>query len=60
MRSHHMVGLSRPGFRTLTAGLLVIAAGLLSICPAGAVTPEEAAAIGVDAYIYGYPWSPWR
>jgi len=55
MRSHRMVGLSRPGFRTLTAGLLVIAAGLLSICPAGAITPEEAAAIGVDAYVYGYP-----
>jgi hypothetical protein len=55
MRSHHTVGLRRPGFRTLTAGLLVIAAGLLSICPAGAITPEEAAAIGVDAYVYGYP-----
>ena len=55
MRSHRTVGMSRPGFRTLTAGLLVIAAGLLSICPAGAITPEEAAAIGVDAYVYGYP-----
>ena len=55
MRSHRTVGMRRPGFRTLTAGLLVIAAGLLSICPAGAITPEEAAAIGVDAYIYGYP-----
>ena len=55
MRSHRMVGLSRPGFRTLTAGLLVIAAGLLPVCPAGAITPEEAAAIGVEAYVFGYP-----
>ena len=55
MRSHRTVGMGRPVFRTLTAGLLVIAAGLLPVCPAGAVTPEEAMAIGVDAYIYGYP-----
>jgi len=47
---------SRGGFKTLTAGLLAVAmAVIISVCPAAAVTPEEAAAIGVDAYIYGYP-----
>ncbi len=46
----------RRGFRSLTAGLLSLATvGMLSVCPAEAITPEEAAAIGVDAYIYGYP-----
>jgi hypothetical protein len=44
------------GSRALTTGLLSLAAmGMLFSCPAAAVTPEEATAIGVDAYIYGYP-----
>lgn len=42
--------------KALVAGLLaVVAVGLLSVSPAAAVTPEETLAIGVDAYIYGYP-----
>jgi hypothetical protein len=44
------------GIRALTAGLLSLSVvGMLSVCPAAAVTSEEATAIGVDAYIYGYP-----
>ena len=40
----------------LVAGLLAaLAVGLLPPSPAAAVTPDEARAIGVDAYIYGYP-----
>jgi hypothetical protein len=35
--------------------MFLAASGMLPVCPAAAVTPEEAAAIGVDAYIYGYP-----
>ena len=47
---------SRCGFKALKAGLLaLVALGLLPVCPAAAVTQEEAMAIGVDAYIYGYP-----
>jgi hypothetical protein len=42
--------------RALAAGLLSLAAvGMLPVCPAAAVTPEEATAIGVDAYVYAYP-----
>jgi hypothetical protein len=42
--------------RVLAAGLLAaLAVGLLPPSPAAAVTPDEARAIGVDAYIYGYP-----
>jgi hypothetical protein len=44
------------GIRALAAGLLTLTAvGMLPVYPAAAVTPEEAAGIGVDAYIYGYP-----
>lgn len=44
------------GFKTLAASLLLIlAAGAYSVRPAEAVTPEEVTAIGLDAYIYGYP-----
>jgi len=47
---------NRCGLKALAAGLLAVAAvGMLPSCPAAAVTQEEAAAIGVDAYIYGYP-----
>ena len=44
------------GFKTFTAGLAaIVALGLLPFSTAAAVTPDEAMAIGVDAYIYGYP-----
>jgi hypothetical protein len=44
------------GRKALAAGLLaLVAVGLLPVIPAAAVTPDEAMAIGVDAYIYGYP-----
>ena len=47
---------ARQRCRTLAAGLLaVLAMGLLPVTPAAALTPDEARAIGVDAYIYGYP-----
>ena len=46
----------RSGFKAFAAGLLsVLAFGLLPVSPAAAVTPEESAAIGVEAYVYGYP-----
>jgi hypothetical protein len=46
----------RHGIRALAAGLLSLSAvGILSVNPAAAVTPEEAATIGVDAYVYAYP-----
>src|SRR5512136_3490300 len=49
---------NRCGLKALAAGLLamvVVVVGMISVCPAAAVTPDEAMAIGVDAYIYGYP-----
>ena len=33
----------------------MVIVGMLSVSPAAAVSQEEAMAIGVDAYIYGYP-----
>jgi hypothetical protein len=42
--------------KAFTAGLLAVAVVvIISVRPATAVTPEDATAIGVDAYIYGYP-----
>ncbi len=47
---------SRSGFKVLTVGLLAVAAMVIvSTGPAAAVSPEEAMAFGVEAYIYGYP-----
>ncbi len=44
------------GVKAISTGLMLVAAvGLFPTHAAAAVTPEEAAAIGVDAYIYGYP-----
>jgi hypothetical protein len=40
----------------IAAGLAVaMLLSILPVCPAGAVTAEEATAIGVDAYVYAYP-----
>jgi hypothetical protein len=48
--------LKRFGFNTIAAGLAAaVLLALLPACPAAAVTQEEAAAIGVDAYVYAYP-----
>jgi hypothetical protein len=47
---------SRYGFKSAAAGLAaMVLVGMLSVSPAAAVSQEEAMAIGVDAYIYGYP-----
>ena len=47
---------TRIGFKALATGLLgVLAFGLLPSLPAAALTPDEATAIGVDAYVYAYP-----
>jgi hypothetical protein len=47
---------SRFGFKSAAAGLAaMVLVGMLSASPAAAVSQEEAMAIGVDAYIYGYP-----
>jgi hypothetical protein len=44
------------GFTAFAAALLALAVpGMLPVGSAVAVTPEEAAAIGVDAYVYAYP-----
>jgi len=46
----------RPGHTSAAAGLVaMVIVGMLSVSPAAAVSQEEAMAIGVDAYIYGYP-----
>jgi hypothetical protein len=47
---------SRYGFKSIAAGLAaMLLVGMLSAGPAAAISPEQAMAIGVDAYIYGYP-----
>jgi len=56
MKSQAKPCLNRCDTKALAAGLLaLVVLGLLPVIPAAAVTPEEAMAIGVDAYIYGYP-----
>jgi hypothetical protein len=46
----------RHGLNAFAAGLAaMLLVGMLSVGPAAAVSQEEAMAIGVDAYIYGYP-----
>ena len=42
------------------AGIICLFAGLLQATSAAAApTAERAHAVGVDAYTYLYPWSPW-
>ena len=46
----------RQGHISAAAGLVaMVIIGMLSVSPAAAVSQEEAMAIGVDAFIYGYP-----
>ena len=56
MKSMKTTCWKRHGFKCFAAGLAAMwIAGMLSASPAAAVSPEEAVAIGVDAYVYGYP-----
>ena len=46
----------RQGHISAAAGLVaMVIIGMLSVSPAAALSQEEAMAIGVDAFIYGYP-----
>src|SRR5512143_411851 len=56
MKEQTKTYLNRAGKKAVAAFFLaLVAVGLLPVSPAAAVTSEEAMAIGVEAYIYGYP-----
>jgi hypothetical protein len=56
MKDLQNASLKRCVVTALMVGLLVtMSFGMLPVSPAAAVTQDEAMAIGVDAYIFGYP-----